>query len=77
MTRRDGCRRKGPHGGSREGSGRRRRLCGCRAISVTLDSDSISKLDAWCDSTGLTRSAQLRALLRRVPEPNRGSKPNG
>ena len=65
------------HGGRRHGAGRRRRLCDRKAVSVTLDREALDKLHAWCEDTGLTRSAQLRAILRGVPAPQPRSKTNG
>lgn len=65
-----------PHGGRRKGAGRPRELCGRHPLRVNLDAATVDKLQAWCDSLGLTRSEAVRYLIRVAPDPDTNTETN-
>lgn len=52
-----------------KGRGRPRELDGRKDVCVTLDGATLARIQAWCESLGLTRSEAVRYLISLAPEP--------
>lgn len=55
--------KKGQHGGAREGSGRKPELDGPVKVIINLERGQKRKLDRLCKETSQNRSAAVRSLI--------------